>query len=185
MPHDTTFSNQLFEGRPFDEEIEGCTFSDCDLEEVDLSNLLVVDTTFQDCDMRMIRVDGTRLQGVRFVRCRLSGVAFSDCSDFALGLTLSACDAEFTGFSELKLWGMSFGASVLKGADFIGADLAGADLSGCDLLDATFEGTNLTKTDFRGAVNFAIDPDANRLRGAKFSRGSLDGLLLKHGLVID
>lgn len=182
MRFDTTFQEQTFKGRCFEEEIERCVFTSCCLEEIDLSELLIVDTIFEGCDLRMAKLDGARLQGVRFVDCRLTGTVFTACSEFALDIALEECDLTFVSFVEMNLSNTSLKGSKLEGADFTGADLSGASLSKCDLLDARFERTNLEKADLRGAANFDIDPDSNRITGAKFDRNSLEGLLRRHSL---
>ncbi len=184
MPNELKFEHELFEGRPFDDEIEDCTFTDCDLEEVDFCDLRIADTVFTRCDLRMVKFDNTRLQGVQFVECRLVGVAFSSCNDFALDISMKDCDASFTSYAALKLSGMSFFGTVLNGADFSEADLSKANLQDTDLINATFDRTNLKSADLRGATGFDIDPDTNQIQGATFSRLTLAGLLRKHGLKI-
>jgi len=52
-------------------------------------------------------------------------------------------------------------------------------------LEANFSGTTLEKTDFRRARNFNINPEFNRLKGAKFNNAQLAGLLTKFNLDID
>lgn len=185
MPYDQNVHDEVLHGRAYDEEIESCHYLRCKLEEVDLSDLLIVDTTFEDCDLRMVRLGNTRLQRVRFVKCRLTGAAFASASDFALELHFDECDLSYASFTETGLQNTSFAACTLTGADFTGANLSGADLTETDLADATFERTNLEKADLRGATNFDIDPERNRVRGARFDRNSLGGLLRKYGLKLD
>jgi len=45
--------------------------------------------------------------------------------------------------------------------------------------------SNLEGADFRGAKNFLIDPESNRLKKSKFSHSNLSGLLTKYQLEID
>lgn len=73
----------------------------------------------------------------------------------------------------------------MEEADFTGASLIGANFTGAQLLSAIFDQTQLEKADFRTAVNFRIDPENNSLRGAKFSRFELEGLLSKYNLQIE
>ena len=46
-----------------------------------------------------------------------------------------------------------------------------------DLTDAVFERTRLEGADFRTATGWRIRPDENKLRGAKFHRTELEGLV--------
>ena len=54
----------------------------------------------------------------------------------------------------------------------------------CDLYYASFHHTNLEKADFTTARNYALNPAANRLKKAKFSRYGLEGLLTGLGIEV-
>jgi uncharacterized protein YjbI with pentapeptide repeats len=68
--------------------------------------------------------------------------------------------------------------------DFSESDLSNATFDNCDLLTATFDRTVLEKADFRTAYNYAIDPENNRIKKARFSTAGLAGLLFKYDLDI-
>ena len=68
--------------------------------------------------------------------------------------------------------------------DFTEADLKGVKLTGCNFQNATFQNTNLEKADFREAKNYSIDPEQNRLKGAKFSLPEVIVLLDKYQIEI-
>ena len=67
---------------------------------------------------------------------------------------------------------------------FVNTELIGCIFDECDLKDEYFDHSNLNKADFRNAINFTIDPEINKMKGAIFSRIGLEGLLLKYGLDI-
>jgi len=48
-----------------------------------------------------------------------------------------------------------------------------------------FSRNNLSGVDFRTASNFAIDPEDNKMKGAKFSSENLEGLLKKYGIIVE
>jgi fluoroquinolone resistance protein len=50
---------------------------------------------------------------------------------------------------------------------------------------ATFDHTILEIADFRSAFNYTIDPEINKLKGAKFSTLGLSGLLAKYNIEIE
>jgi hypothetical protein len=50
---------------------------------------------------------------------------------------------------------------------------------------AIFHGTTLEKADLRTALNYAIDPENNWIRKAKFSLPAVTGLLSKYEIEID
>jgi uncharacterized protein YjbI with pentapeptide repeats len=78
-----------------------------------------------------------------------------------------------------------FISSRLKDTDLAEADLSSAVFTDCDLEGAIFENTNLEKADFQTAINFVIDPESNKIKGAKFTAGGLPGLLTKYQLEIN
>jgi len=74
---------------------------------------------------------------------------------------------------------------VLHETDFTEADLTNAVFENCDLKGAVFENTMLEKADFRTAFNYAINPEINKIRKAKFSMPAVMRLLDKYDILID
>jgi uncharacterized protein YjbI with pentapeptide repeats len=68
--------------------------------------------------------------------------------------------------------------------DFSQADLSGASFMGSDMSGTVFDRSNLEKADFREAVNYQIDPEINKVKGAKFDLEGLPGLLGKWGIKV-
>jgi uncharacterized protein YjbI with pentapeptide repeats len=91
---------------------------------------------------------------------------------------------DYTSFHGVQLSDAVFESSRLIDADLTEADLNGCVFKDCDLKGAQFERTNCEGTDFSTSVNILLDPEINRLKGAKFSLGSLPGLLYKHNIDI-
>ena len=85
----------------------------------------------------------------------------------------------------MKLKKTVYSKSQLVEADFAEADLTAAVFDRCDLERAVFDQTTLEKADFRTAFNYTIDPDANRIRKARFSLHGLPGLLSRYDIEID
>ena len=73
----------------------------------------------------------------------------------------------------------------LKEVDFSESDLSKSTFDNSSLLDSVFYRSILKEADFRTAKHFNINPEVNELKKAKFSRNSLEGLLLKHNLIIE
>ena len=73
----------------------------------------------------------------------------------------------------------------LQEVDFTGADLSMAVFGNCNLSRAVFHDSNLEKADFRTASECSIDPEANRIKKAKFSYAGIAGLLGKYNIVIE
>ena len=78
--------------------------------------------------------------------------------------------------------GFQFQACKLQYTDFTAANCEGVKFATCDLLQAVFERTNLNKADFRTAEQWTIDPAVNQVKGARFHKKELKGLLQQWGL---
>ena len=76
------------------------------------------------------------------------------------------------------------GAS-LKEVDFAEADLTSASFVNCDMTGTLFDNTKLLKADLRTSYNFSIDPASNAIKGAKFSKEEVIGLLSKYDIIIE
>jgi uncharacterized protein YjbI with pentapeptide repeats len=166
-------------------EFEGCTFRQCAWSGVDLSHARFTDCAFEHCDLSTAITTNTAFRTVRFEGCKLLGLQFDRCSAFLFAVRFSQCRLDFASFRSVVLKNTLFSGCRLHEADFSGADLSGANLEDCDLSGAVFEATNLEKADLRTAHHFVIDPQRNRVKGARFSMNGLPGLLSGHRLVIE
>ena len=97
----------------------------------------------------------------------------------------SSCQLNFSSFYQLKIPKTQFINCKLEEVDFTESQLQEVIFDGSNLKNAIFEATNLEKSDFTSALHFSIDPDANRLKGAKFSKDNLIGLLHKYKISIE
>ena len=68
--------------------------------------------------------------------------------------------------------------------DLSACDMVGSVLDDCDMAGATFDNTNIEKADLRTAINYTIDPNANRIKNAKFSLPEAVGLLYKFDIEV-
>jgi len=181
-----TFSSlRVFPGAERDAVFCGCTFAGCVFQGADLSSFAFEDCAFEACNLSLAVVRGTAFKNVRFTECKMRGINFFDCCRTALSLRFSKCDLEYASFDGLPLRKTQFEDCSLREVQFARADLTGSSFTRCDLARVAFLHTNLEKTDFSSAYNFVLDPDANRLRKAKFSLFGLPGLLEKYGLEIE
>jgi uncharacterized protein YjbI with pentapeptide repeats len=73
----------------------------------------------------------------------------------------------------------------LEDVEFAETDLSNAIFIDCDLSRAMFDRTNLEAADLRGAVNFSLDPELNKIKKAKFSAQNIAGLLDKYKIIIN
>ena len=98
---------------------------------------------------------------------------------------LTNCSFQYSDFSGLALAGFDFSTCQFRECVFDGCALAGADFSGAPLGRTAFTRCDLQKADFRRAEAYAIDPAANKLKGARFSFPEVVALLDSAGIQIE
>jgi uncharacterized protein YjbI with pentapeptide repeats len=166
-------------------EFEQFHFIGCELAEADLGGLRFEECLFERCNLTAAKLGGTALQNVAFADCKLLGVPFAACQDMLFGVHFDGCQLRYASFGGKRLAGTRFEKCTLDEVDFTNADLSNASFAGCDLTRATFHDTMLAGADFTTATNYALDPEANTLTGARFALAGLPGLLTKYDLVLE
>ncbi len=182
---DTHFDNSSIKIPLEVAEYENCEFRNGDLSGSDLSGCRFIDCRFIDCNLSNAVLVETSFQGVRFGTCKMLGLQWNDCKTFNFSIKLHDCNLSNSVFYQMKLTKCSFHNCQLQEADFTEADMQGVLMTKCNLDLATFDRTILIKADLRESTNYAIDPERNSLMGAKFSLPEVISLLAKYGLVID
>lgn len=164
---------------------ENCVFSNCHFAHSDLSDIKFLECTFKECDLSMANLHQTAFREVSFQNCKMLGLQFQDCNTLALALRFEECILNLSSFFGLDLKNTLFKSCLLQEVDLAQADLEAAIFEKCDLSNALFEGTNLKKADLRTAYNYIIDPELNRIKGARFSMDGLMGLLAKYDIEVE
>lgn len=181
----STFEKTDYTKLPFAKgEYEDCAFKECNFASTNLSEIAFVECTFENCDLSNAKLNTTALKDVAFENCKILGVDFSVCNPFLLELKFTDCQLNFASFYKLKLKGIVFTNCSLQEVDFVESELNNGVFDNCNLLDAVFERSLLEKADFRTAYNYSFDPDINRIKGAKFSKEEVIGLLAKYAIII-
>ena len=166
-------------------EYDACTFSNCNFATASFQQASFENCLFEDCDLSNIKVVKVNFQNVRFVRCKMLGIAFASANPFLLELHLENCVLDYCNFYKLPLKKSKFLQSRLREVDFSQANLSEASFKGSDLLGAVFDQTNLEKADFREALHYRIAPELNAIKGARFDLAGLPGLLESYGIKVD
>ena len=196
MPRSADNEELLFERKEFQDvdfsgqtlqniEYYRCTFERCTFNKADLSNSAFEECTFKACDFTMTVISNTGFRDVVFSECKLMGLDFAISSKFMFSFRFDRCYMNYCVFFGRNLKNTNFSGSTLKEVDFTEANLTAAIFTNADLTLTKFSNTNLEKADFRGAVNFSIEPEFNKVKKAKFSLLQLEGLLYKYQLDID
>ena len=182
---DQEFKGIDFQKNPLQKaEYDTCTFVNCNLSSIQLSNIVFVECFFIDCNLSLSAIKNTSFKDVNFENCKLLGLQFNECNSFLLNFTFTGCILNLTSFFKLNIPKTIFTNCKLEESDFVEANLANSIFDNCDLTKATFENTNLEKVNFSTSYNYTIDPEINRLKKATFSKDGLEGLLQKHQLII-
>ena len=188
---DLVFDDILFEQISYLEktlsgkEFENCIFRKCDLSKSMLANNTFIDCRFEACNLSVSKFNGSSLQNIEFLDCKILGVDFSQCKDFLFEVHFDNCVLDYAVFMGKKMAKTRFLKSLLKEVNFIQADLSSSRFDQTDLSGAVFNETNLTGVDFRSAFNYSIDPELNTIKKAHFSSDGLAGLLNSYQIIID
>jgi len=166
-------------------EYDNCTFQNCLFIGANLSHINFVDCIFENCDFSMAIIEETVFNNIRFQYCKLLGLHFEDCNQFIVQFRFEHCNLELASFHKMKLKEQIFFSCNLSEVDFTETDLEKAVFTASNLEKAMFDFTNLEEADFRTAIDFEIDPEKNKIGGAKFSKQALGGLLGKYRILID
>jgi uncharacterized protein YjbI with pentapeptide repeats len=182
----TYFDDQHFENLTELEpgEYTDCQFQACSLPKAHLAGYRFIECTFTDCDLSLAVITDVAFQNVGFKNCKLLGLHFDECQPMLLNFHFDNCQIQHASFLRLSIKGTHFINCLMEGADFSGATLDNSRFDGTNLLNATFENCSLKNADFSGSINFSINPELNKMLGAKFSSTSLAGLLQKYRLNI-
>jgi uncharacterized protein YjbI with pentapeptide repeats len=183
--------NELFENsdctkkNSLSDEYEECVFKNCNFYETDLSSIVFRECVFENCDFSLAVFNNTTLNDVKFTNCKLTGVHFDKCNDFLLSVEFAHCLLNLSSFYKLPLPKTKFTHCNLHAADFTETDLTGSVFDDCDLRQAKFQNTHLEKVDFSSALNYSINPEANRIKNAVFSMPGVLGLLDRYDIKIE
>ncbi len=171
---------EALNGRRF----ENCSFKNCSFSEASFRDVSLLDCKFDGCDLSNAQFTGARLRDSSFQDSKLVGVNWTTGSALS-GISFQKCVLNLSVFQNLDLRKWIVVNCVAREADFSDTNLSEANLQGTDFFGARFSNTKLEKADLRNAVNYDIDPNFNRIKGAKFSLPEAMSLLRGLGIVVE
>ena len=166
------------------QEYENCSYINCNFSGSDLSNVTFRECLFTDCDLSLAQMKNTVFSDVQFLNCKLLGLHFDNCDDLFLSVDFENCILELSVFYKILLKRTRFKDCNLSGADFTETNLSHSLFLNCNLKNTIFERSILEHVDFTSSFNFSINPEANKISKAKFSKENLIGLLDKYQIVL-
>jgi fluoroquinolone resistance protein len=153
----------------YDATYTDCTFSGCSFTRTDLTNTTFTDCSFTNCEFILCKIDGTTIDSVHFKSCRLTGINFTEASEYGFSPDFTDSLLDNCVFYDNSLTRDFFINTTLRNTDFTNCRLKNVDFSGTRFQTCAILGCNLEGSDFRSASGYAIDPSANKLKGARFS----------------
>lgn len=186
----TEYSNQEFNGLTTTDDIdesryEYCKFKNCNFSSRTFTECVFEECRFENCDLSLTKLEEVRFSDTTFKNCKLTGVDFSDIGGFVIELDFDECNLQYSVWNNLDLKSRTFNDCNLREAVFMGCNLESAKFSGSDLHETRFEDCDLRKSDFRGAINYFVRSDNNRINDAQFSLPEAQSLLKNLPIRID
>jgi fluoroquinolone resistance protein len=165
-------------------EFHDCVFSGIRSGESALSKCRFISCSFKKCDLSNLTVKGSTFRDVAFEECKLLGVNWTTAATVS-HLNFFRCVLNYSNFIGLDLRKSIFKECVAREMELAHANLSETDCQGTDFAGTKFLHTNLSKADFRRASNYAIRPDDNILKQAKFSLPEATALLFGLDIFLD
>jgi len=167
-----------------EDEFQNCSFEGIDLTDYDFSSAKFEDSLFLNCNCSMIKLRETLLNNVEFRNTKLTGVDFGLVNSFVFSAYFSKCSLDYAVFRKLNMKKTVFRNCSIREGSFIETDLGSAVFDDCCLESTLFDRCSLMKCDFTTAESYFIDPDRNRIKGAKFSYPEVLNLLARYEIKI-
>ncbi|MFA5986100.1 MAG: pentapeptide repeat-containing protein [Parcubacteria group bacterium] len=165
-------------------EISNCVFNGCNFTETDFTGTKFIECVFDGCNFSNSKIVNCSFCDVVFTECKISGVVFGEINKFLLSWKFHDCAVKLCSFSMLDIKNSAFVGCEIHETDFVDSDLTGSDFANSDLKGSKFHNANLSKANFVGAVNYYIDPTANKIAKAKFSSPEVMSLLAGFDIII-
>lgn len=187
----TYFEHEAFEKIDYSKDplpkgnYENCVFENCIFQNADLSSVHFSECTFTGCSLSMANIRQTSFVNIMFRECKLLGWHFENCNKFLFSVQFENCILNLASFYQLPLKKMHCRDCSFQEVVFAECDLSESTFENCDFSKALFEKSILEKADFRTSYNYAINPEINKIKGAKFAIAGIRGLLVQYDIKVE
>ena len=172
-----------------DAEFNDCTFTGCRWDNVRVRNCTFLSCTFQHCSWSSVVFSFCQMRDAWFTGCAFRSIAWGGLQGRSALVQpfgkAERCEFRYNEFSGMSFVNFDFSGCRFGDCIFDECRLAGADFRGVPLGHTQFSRCDLQKADFREATDYAIDPSANQMQGARFSFPDVVALLNGFGLKIE
>jgi uncharacterized protein YjbI with pentapeptide repeats len=166
---DVVFERSEFTGKILkNAEFYQCEFASSDFMKTSFEKCRFEKCVFKNSDFSLARIKDCFFITCKFTDCKLIGIDWTIARE-PFRADFSGCRLDNSVFYKLDLRMAKITECSLISADFESANLSKAKLNGCDMSGCKFINTNLSGADFRDAINYAVNPQANNIRSARFS----------------
>ena len=182
-------SNKVFENINWeDKQIVGKTFEHCKFYKCSLKGSFFEDcifekTLFEECDISLIKFKDTSFNDIVVSGSKAIGIAWHHANN-PLSINFENSKISYSSFYGKSLKKVRVINCVAEEVDFTNCNLTMANFEGTDCRNAIFSNTDISKSNFVGALNYTIDLATNKAKGAKFSLPEALSFLNNLGIVI-
>jgi len=182
--YELRFTNLVHHAQKIDfREFYDCTFTNCTFHEVDFRGSRFINCTFESCDLSLAQMSRAVFRGTVFKNCRMIGIDWSESSS-PLMAGYFDCDLSYSSFAHLDYSKGKIIRCKAHEVYFWESNLSQTDFSETDFEDSQFKECDLSKADLSTARNYAISPNSNILKEARFSLPEAVSLLNHLGIVL-
>lgn len=188
------YQGEVFEGPDAatlleDAEFNDCTFRNCRWDSLRVRNCTFLCCTFEHCSWSGVVFSFCQMRDAWFTGCAFRSIAWGGLQGRSALVQpfgkAERCEFRYNEFSGMSFVNFDFSGCRFGDCIFDECRLAGADFRGVPLGHTQFSRCDLQKADFREASDYAIDPSANQMQGARFSFPDVVALLNGFGLKIE
>ena len=173
------FETQKIENLQYSDEVlenveyYDCKFYNCEFTNITFKNCRFTDCEFFDCALRNIKFEFCKMRNTSFSDSLLMGINWNELQEKgAISFPVESfnnCIIRYNNFVDSNLLSFDFSSSNISDSLFQECILTKANFKNVPFKDTLFSKCNLTSSDFRGANDYNIDINNNKLTKAKFS----------------
>jgi fluoroquinolone resistance protein len=186
---DSTVENEHFDhlerkdGSLSDVSFYNCTFTRSSFEYTVLIDCLFEKCSFEDCNLSLVKIQGSKFIDTIFIRSKLLGINWSSLSG-VFSASFQDCSLSSNVFVDMNLNKYKFSECILTEASFINTKLRYTIFENCDLNNCQFNNTDLSHASFETSRNYFINPSTNTLRKTIFSLPEAVSLLGNFDIIL-
>lgn len=145
----------------------GCNFYKIDFTKIELKNVDIWDSIFEDCDLSNILFDKRSINRCIFKNCRIVGVNFIECS--INDLQIINCLGIYLNLYGNKIKNIIIKDTNMKESNFIENKISDLEFDNVDLEKSEINNTLFKGTDFSSCNISGITTDLISLKGIKIN----------------